>query len=65
MTDRNKERDLRGDKKQKPAATSPYGPHHGEEDEVAGGADSSPFEATPTEERRQEAQEKPPAHRNA
>lgn len=35
--------------------TSPYGPQRGHTDEAAGGADSSPYEATPTDERRQAA----------
>ncbi|MDB5309252.1 MAG: hypothetical protein JWO38_3454 [Gemmataceae bacterium] len=31
--------------------TSPYGPHRGRVDEAAGGADSSPYEATPSGEK--------------
>jgi len=61
MTDRKEEHERHGGKKQGPAATSPYGPHHGEGDEAAGGADSSPFEATPSEERQKEAQKTLPA----
>lgn len=39
--------------------TTPYGPHHGQVDEAAGGADSSPFENEPSG-RRLDAAETPP-----
>lgn len=34
---------------------SPYGPHRGHVDEASGGADSSPFDNLPSDERRQAA----------
>lgn len=39
---------------------SPYGPHHGQVDESAGGADSSPAEALSSEERHEGQQTAPP-----
>ena len=33
------------------APTSPYGPQRGQVDDAAGGADSSPYEATPSGEK--------------
>lgn len=57
MIDKNEETQQQDGKKQNHAWTSPYGPHHGEGDQAAGGADSSPFEATPSGERLEEAQE--------
>lgn len=41
-----------------PTLTSPTGPHEGQVDEAAGGADSSPLEDVPSGEQQRRAQER-------
>jgi hypothetical protein len=53
---------LPSDRTGTPTEEAPYGPHPDGIDEAAGGADSSPFETIPAEEREQAARERKSQH---